>query len=200
MRALTLFVLTMFGLAGCQTAPVRYNEQNEGQWAAKALVRNKREGRSAIVHLDVNAVQKEKLRMDVTAALGHPVASLVINGKRLTYVLIDSKQYYQGEPTSAALKPVLGVPLNPKLLYNVFFDLPIEDKSWTCTQDKSGYLIECREAGTELVIRWGERQGRRKLVTIDHPIGLVQINVSSFQPKVGANFELTPPKGFRVIH
>jgi hypothetical protein len=188
----------IFGLVGCQ-GPLKYSKEKQGQWQAKALVRNKKESQSAIVNLDVNAVQKEKLRVDVTAALGHPVASLVLDGDKLTYVLIESKQYYQGQPTAAAIKPILGVALNPSLLFNVFFDLPIEDKSWSCTEDKKGFLTECRTDAADIAIRWGERHGRRKLVTIENPTGLVQINVSSFQPKVGANFELTPPKSFRAI-
>lgn len=199
MVRLRALVVSALIVSGCATKPLRYDQQKEGNWQAKALLRDKRAGQSTIVHLDVNAIQNEKLRLDVTAALGHPVASLVMDGDQLTYVLMESKQYYQGASTATALKPVLAVPLSPRLLYNIFFDLPIEDKSWSCTQDKEGYLSECREAGSETVVRWTGRQGRRKLVSVEHPNGLVQINVSAFQPKVEAKFELNPPKRFKAI-
>ncbi len=193
-----VFLLSFIFLAGCQTA-TRYAQVPQGQWVAKALVRDKQAGKSAIVNLDVSAIKNEKLRMDVTAALGHPVAALVMDGNKLTYVLLESKQYYQGAPSAQALKGVLPIPLDPRLLYNVFFDLPVEDKSWSCTSDKSGYLAECREASGDLLIKWSQRQGRKKLISIEHPQGLVQINVNSFQPKVEAKFELIPPKSYKAL-
>lgn len=193
----------LVGLTGCQTVPVQTDQQPEGQWQAKALVRDKRAGNSAVVSLDINAKQNEqKLRMDVTAALGHPVASLVLNGDQLTYVLIENKTYYKGPATASALKPVLTLPMDPKILFNVMFDLAIEDKSWTCTKDSKGYLTECKDLAAELTIKWSERKGRRKLVNLDHSTASVQINVSSYQPKVEARdklFELNPPKSFKSL-
>lgn len=200
------FVVLALGLvllSGCMSAPMKFDKQAEGQWQAKALVRDKRAGKSAVVSLDINARQADqKLRMDVTAALGHPVASLVLSGDQMTYVLIENKQYYKGNATASALKPVLSVPLDPKLLYNVMFDVPIEDKSWTCTKDNKGYLSECKDVAGEMTIKWSERKGRRRLINLDHSSGSIQINVSSFQPKVEDRaqlFELNPPKSFKSL-
>lgn len=189
-------------LSSCATGPLRYDQQPEGQWQAKALIRNKKEGKSAVVGLDINAVQLQKLRMDVTAALGHPLASVVMDGDHLTYVLMESKQYYQGQASDSSLKPLLALQINPRLLYNVLFDLPIEDKSWTCTKDSSGFLSECKNLGEQTLIRWSERKGRRKLVRLENSTGMVQINVSGFQPKVEDRaqlFTLKPPKSFKPI-
>lgn len=197
-RALSV-LFTSVVLAGCQTGPLRYSQEAEGQWQAKALVRDKSAGKSVIVHLDVNAIQSQKLRMDVTAALGHPVASLLLEGESLTYVLMESKQYYKGQPSSQAFRPVLSIPFDPRLLYNAFFDLPVEEKSWSCTKDKNGYLLECRDGVTNMVMKWSDRHGRRKLIHVEHPQGTVQIHVNSFQPKVEAKFELIPPKSFKAI-
>lgn len=205
MRRSLSFFFALFALVilnGCQTSAIRYDQAKEGRWQAKALVRDKKEGRSAVVALDVNARQSQQLRMDVTAAMGHPVASLVLAGDQLSYVLIESKQYYKGAATASALKPILSVPMDPKLLYNIFFDLPVAEKSWTCSKDNKGYLVECKDGASETTIRWGERQVKRKLVTLDHASGTVQVNVSDFQPKVEDRadlFELTTPKTFRAI-
>ncbi|MGE0764120.1 MAG: hypothetical protein AB7N80_12640 [Bdellovibrionales bacterium] len=202
MRSFALVFMAVSGLSACVTAPVRYDLQLEGQWQAKALIRDKRAGKSAVVGLDINAIREQQMRMDVTAAMGHPVASLVMNGNAMTYVLIEQKQYYKGAATAGALKPILAMPLEPKLLYNVMFDLPIADKSWTCTSDNKGYLSECKNMGSETTIRWSERQGRRKLISLDHASGSVQISVSKFQPKVEDRaqlFELLPPKSFKAL-
>ena len=190
-------------LTSCQMAPVRVDKQTQGQWQAKALVRDKNAGKSAVVGLDINANQAEhKLRLDVTAALGHPVASLVLEGDQLTYVLLENKQYYKGPATAVALKPILSLPMDPQLLFNVLFDVPITDKSWTCTKDNKGYLSDCKTVGGDLSIRWSDRKGGRKLIHLDHASGSAQINVSSFQPKVEDRprlFELIPPKSFKSL-
>lgn len=199
---LYLLAPALLVVTACQMAPLRYEQQEQGQWQAKALIRDSKAGKSAIVHLDINAIQSDKLRMDVTAAMGHPVASVVMNGDKLTYVLMETKEFYRGAPTEASLRPVLAAALDPKLLYNVLFDLPIESKSWSCTKDAKGYLSECRRTDGEMTIRWTERKGRRKLVNIEHAQGMMQINISEFQPKVEARaqlFELNPPKTFRQI-
>jgi hypothetical protein len=189
-------------LVACQTTPVRYEHETQGQWQAKALVRDKSERRSAIVNLEIRSIKHDKFRMDVTAALGHPVASLVIDGKEMTYVLFETKQYFRGTPSSASLKPVINVPLDPRIIDNIFFDEPITEKEWTCTRDRHNYLAECRRLTSDLVITWSERKGRRKLVNIENGTTLVQINVTSFQPKVEQNpnpFILNPPKSFKMI-
>lgn len=201
MKILVFGFLGIF-LLGCQSAPLRYAEQSEGQWTAKALVKNKKDSKSAVVGMDINAVQGKKIRIDVTAALGHPVASMVMQEKQLTYVLMEKKQYYQGNATEDALARVINIPVNPHLLYNLFFDLPVTEKSWACTQDSKGFLTECKQAKNNLLLRWADRHGRRKVLYIDHPDGSLQINVNTFQPKVEGRaglFELKPPASFRQI-
>lgn len=197
-----LFCCLAISFMGCQTAPFRYENQNEGNWQAKALVRDKKAGQYAVVNLDVNAVKNEKLRMDITAALGHPVAVVLVDSKSINYVLFEQKQYYKGSAGAQTLKSLIKVPLDPRYVNNIMFDLPIEDKSWVCTRDKANYLSECHSEADGLDIKWSDRKLQRKRITIEHALGSVQINVTEYKSKVETRdhlFELNPPKSFTPI-
>ena len=203
MKAFTYLLFpALFIVLGCQVAPTRYSEMKEGQWEARALIRDKRSRKSFIVNLDINAVQKERMRVDVTAALGHPVASMVLQGSNLSYVLIETQEAYKGPAKAEALRPVLSIPLTPKYLYSVLFDFPIEDKRWTCTKTSDGFIEECKDRQSKTIVRWKDRKGRRKTVYIEHPTAALQINFNSFQPKVESRdnlFGLKIPDNFKLL-
>lgn len=202
MRRLLFIFGIVFFMVGCQTAPVRYEAQNEGYWQAKALVRDKKAGQYAVVNIDINAIKNEKLRMDITAALGHPVAVVLVDTKTVNYVLFEQKQFYKGSGGAQSLKSLIKVPLDPHIMNNLMFDLPIEEKSWVCTRDKKDYLAECRSEAEGLDIKWSDRKLQRKRITVEHALGSVQINVTEYKSKVETRdhlFELNPPKSFTPI-
>lgn len=190
-------------LVSCQTTPTRYSVQNEGHWQAKSLIRDKVAGRSAVVALDINAKRESRqMRIDIQAALGHPVGVMAMNEDRLTYVVFEEKRYYSGSASSASLKPLIGVPLDPQILFNILFDLPIPNKDWTCSQDAKGFLKECRQTSQGLSIRWDERRGQRRSIFVEHSAGQLQLNLDHYQPKVEERaklFEINPPKSFKPI-
>lgn len=195
-------LILSFALSGCAFSPKKFSEEKEGYWQAKVLVKEKASARSYIVNVDFNAMAGKALRMDVTAAMGEHVASLAINQDELEYLLVRQKKFYTGKSGAGSLKPILSAPLDPRILENILFDQPIADKDWSCTKDKDNYLTECRQARTELLVKWGERKGRRRTVFVEHPTAQLQLNFYSFQPKVEARndlFELKPPPGFEVV-
>ncbi len=202
MKIFLSLVLLSFGLllTGCQTGPKRFSDETEGQWQAKVLVRDAKVGRSQIVNMNVQAVNQSRLRMDITAALGHHVASLVLRKDQVEYLLTSEKKFYSGRSNENALRPILALPLNPQLLYNVLFDLPIEEKGWTCTKDQKDFIADCKNLSSGLEIKWSERKGRRKTVHITHQLGAIQMNFMAYKPKVeGADsqFDLVSPQGFQ---
>lgn len=195
-------VIISFILVGCQTAPFQFSTQDEGQWQAKAVVKNHVTKQSGVVSIDINAKKQKQIRLDITAVLGQPVASLVLNSDQLTYVLIDQKQYYQGPSEPQALKAILPVSIHPDILYSIVFETPITDKSWVCDRDRMGILKTCQQASTGTRIVWSDRKGIRKTVKIENQVGVVQLQFQSFQPKVEQRdnlFVLTPPKSFKSI-
>lgn len=203
LRGFFLITCTIFALVNtaCQTAPKRFDEIPQGQWKARALIRDKAEAKSHIVNLHFNALNGEKVRLDVTSTLGHHLASLVLNGNEVKYMVIQDKKFYQGRPSPDALQPMVAVPLDPRWLYNILFDKPIAEKNWTCTKDPEGIVMDCNQI-RGLKISWANRRGVQKTVLVEHAKASVQLNFHDFSTKLLNRknlFELEPPKNFRVI-
>lgn len=200
MRLILFTFVCFFGLVACQTMPTRYEKETRGRWDAKVLIKDKKKSKSAIVNVDLWAKKNEKLRMEVTAALGTPVATLTLNGSQVDYALIRQKRFYSGQAQPSVLRPILSVPLNPQLMYNILFDEPIADKNWSCTKGENGYLAKCSNLQNDLEIRWKNRKGTRKTVFVDHPQASIQMNFSGFKRSFEESaefFRLNVPKTFR---
>src|SRR5262249_37433978 len=179
-----LGLTTVLGLTGCMTAPMRMDKVDEGNWKAKALIRDKEQARSYIVNLNFNLVRGQRTRMDVTSALNTGVASLVTDNKEVRYIMFDSKRFYFGRPQADVMRPILSIPIDPRWIQSLMFDEPIAEKSWSCASDSSGMVQECRDGVTGLKVTWGQRLGPKKTVTIEHTKATVQINVQTFKSKV----------------
>lgn len=189
-------------LSGCGTQPVKMEGVDEGNWRAKALIRDKEQSRSYIVNINFNLVRNQRTRMDVTSALNTAVASLLTDDKEVRYLLFDSKRFYYGKPQADVMRPILSIPLDPRWIQNILLDLPIAEKSWSCAQDSAGLVVNCSDSVTGLKISWSQRMGPKKTVTIDHPKAMVQLNVQTFKPKVEDRknlFTLEAPEGFQQL-
>lgn len=194
--------ISIWALAGCASAPMKFADVNDANWKAKALIKDKEQSKSYIVNLNFNLKKNENTRMDVTTTLGGGVASLVADNKEVRYVLVDSKRFYYGSPQPGVMRPILAVPFDPRWLQNILFELPLSEKTWTCTKDGNGWLQECQDSATGVKITWSQRQGVKKTILIDHAKATVQINVQSFKPKVEERnnlFTLEAPQGFEKL-
>ena len=198
-----VILLPLFALlSACRSTPVRMANLNEGNWRAKALIKDLEQSRSYIVNLNINAVRDERARMDVVSALGTGVASLLADAKEVRYVLLDSKRYYFGNPSPEVMKPILAIPFDPRWLHNIMFEVALPEKTWTCSKDAEGWMKDCKDSATGLKITWSARQGEKKTILIEHHKATVQINVQSFKPKVEDRknlFQLEAPAGYQKL-
>ncbi len=189
-------------LSACASQSLKLDGVNEGNWKAKALIRDKEQSRSYIVNLNFNLVRGQRSRMDVTSALNTAVASLLTDDKEVRYILFDSKRFYFGKPQADVMRPILSIPLDPRWIQNLLFDIPIGEKSWSCTQDSAGLVQNCTDGATGLKVSWSQRLGPKKTITIDHPKAMVQINVQAFKSKVEDRknlFTLEAPEGYQQL-
>ncbi len=189
-------------LVGCAGAPMKYSIVQEGNWRAKALIKDLEQSRSYIVNLNFNLVKNQRTRMDVTTALGTGVASMLVESKEVRYVLFDSKRFYYGPPQADVMRPILAIPFDPRWIGNVLLEMPIEGKGWSCTRDSGGLLLECRDSVNHLKVTWSARHGERKSILIEHSKASVQINVQSFKAKVEERknlFSLEAPEGYQKL-
>lgn len=189
-------------LSSCQTAPTRYSEKQEGYWQTKVLIKDKKKGKSYIVHVDMNARVGKNLRLDVTTPLGGHLASLVLNKDEVKYLVVKRKRFYTGKPTPRALQPLISVPLDPKLMYNILFDKPIAREGWSCSQTKENFLESCESKTENLTLRWTDRIMRRKTVHIEHPKANLQMNFFTYDEQIQDKknlFSLDAPKSFKIL-
>ena len=195
-------VFISFYFLGCQTAPVRYENVAEGSWQAKLLVRDKVKSKSVLVNIDIKARAFKQLRIDATSAIGGHLAALVLSGEDVSYIMVRQKSYFKGRANGRSLSRVLGIRMDPKLLYNMLFDRAPEDKNWVCKKDKNDFLLECQNLKTQDKITWKNRENARKLVQLENKKGLLQMNLRGFEAKIKQSpqtFKLKIPKSFKRI-
>jgi hypothetical protein len=201
MRILLAIAAVVF-VSGCGTAPLNYDKVEEGNWKAKALIKDHEQNRSYIVNLNFNAIRGKKLRMDVSTAIGGAVAVLTADEKDVRYILVEAKKFYYGTARPEVMRPILSIPFDPRWLQNILFDTPFTEKSWSCEKDGK-YLTKCSDTTTGVVVTWSQRVGDRKVVQIEHKRANVQINVLAFKPKVEDRkdlFELKAPPSFEKLN
>ncbi|MCB0391810.1 MAG: DUF4292 domain-containing protein [Bdellovibrionales bacterium] len=173
----------------------------EGEWKAKVLVKDIEHAQSHIVNLDIKAIQNQALRMDVTTPAGVHVASLAMKDDNLEYILMQDKKFIRGKANPKALKPLIRVPMDPRVLQNVVFDLPIDLKGWKCESDKKDYITDCINKEANIKIEWRDRKQTTKLVKVIHPKAELQMKFLSFQSHLSKRenaFELKVPSKFKV--
>ena len=189
-------------IGGCSSKPVKTQKSSEGYWSARALVRDQDQGVSYIVNLAFNAKGSEGVRMDVSDTLNTPVASLLVKGNSVEYVIYRAKKFFYGDSQANVMRPILSSPFDPRWVENLLYDEAIADKSWTCQQDKSGLVSQCKDAATGVTIQWSSRSGSRKTVEITHAKAEVQISFKEYKAKVENRknlFKLEAPEGFQKL-
>ncbi|MDB2425907.1 hypothetical protein N9W41_00010 [bacterium] len=189
-------------LTACQTTPVNYSQKTQGYWKAKALVNDKKNNINHIVYLEINAIKNKKLRMDIISPLGGHLASIILNGKKASYLNMEKKIIYTGRASARALAKVASVPIDPKLFYNVVFDLPVKNKSWNCINDEAGNIKLCKGLKTGTTISWGRTTDAKKSVFVENRKVKLQINFRSYKSEVEARsnlFEFKKIPGFKNI-
>lgn len=194
-RPLILFALSLVLISCATQQNVPYNQvKKEGQWEAKALVRDLQKGSSKTVSLEVLSVRDEALRMEVNGTMGVHVASFLLQGSEVSYAIHPQKAFFSGPVSEKSLRRLLNADVDPRWLYAIFFDEPL--RGWDC----AGQPVEkCRRSdGTE--VTWAERDGEKKRVTIQSSQYELQILVKDFTTKVQSPeraFTLNSPESYR---
>jgi hypothetical protein len=180
--------------------PKDFSQYKEGEWDGKVLIRDKREAKSGIVNIKVKAVSGEKMRMDVTSNIGTHVASFLLLGDEVQFLNIQEKSFYKSKASRDSLKRVLKIPIDPRQLYNVFFDISLVDKNWVCENDDRGYVKNCQDKMTGLKIEWISREGLKRTISLEHSNVSIQMSLYDFDSNVSDpenSFHIKPPASFK---
>jgi hypothetical protein len=195
-----LFSAVIF--SGCALfAPKNFSKYSQGEWQGKVLIKDKREKRSGLLNVKVRAIDKQDLRMDVTSPVGTHIASVIMSAENMQYLNVAEKTVYKSKANRESLRGILKIPIDPKYLYNIFFDRPIETKTWSCVSDSRGLLQDCKDRQTGLNIRWISREGAKRTIAIEHADASVQINLYDFDKEIkdpASAFVMKAPSSFRT--
>jgi hypothetical protein len=192
-KYILLWFFSAVGIS-CATKPVDFNsEKREGQWEAKAQIKNLENGKTNTVSLDVVSQKDEALRMEVTGTMGVSVASFLLKGSDVAYEIHAQKRHISGPASEKALQPLLNISVDPRWLYSVFFDEPVTAKDWTCEMGPDQLVGSCERSVEPVKIQWLDRQGERKRVIISNAKFELQVLVKNFETKVQS-----PERAFRL--
>lgn len=190
-----------FLAAACGSTPYRFDKDNSGRWKARTLIKDLAKKKSHILYAEILAQRPQSLRVDVTTSLGIHLARMTLNDAQVSYILTREKKFFTGQATPASLKPILGMPLDPKLLVNILFELQPTDEGWNCTRDKNDLLQTCSSSnGVEL--NWSDRSVERRTIVVKTDKGHLQLELSGYQSNVqvpAETFSIKSPPGFKNV-
>lgn len=198
---LTLSLATLL-LFGCATAPLTYNSDKvDGKWSGSAQVKNFKTKKVNTISFEVWAEKPTSLlRLELTGPLGFSVASVLLNNQNIAYAIHPQKKFFSGHVSETSMRQILHVNLNPSWLLDAFFDMPVQENGWICTNGSDDLVSVCERANDHLKIEWRDRKGELKRVVISNDTYEVQILVKDFSPKVEKpeqTYTLVRPESYR---
>ncbi len=194
-------LLFLFSL-GCQTtekATIDWSNLQAGRWEASAEVKQNRTGKSHSLDLMFRAVKDKGVRLDVSAMLGTPVASIVVETNQITGLLIRQKKYYVGSAKSEVLKQALGIGFEPKLISAILFNNVAELPGWNCKSEKESR--RCVGPKEDVIVLLSNVNDVNREAEIDTADFNMSIKFKKFSEKFSeANiFQIKKPKSFNTV-
>jgi hypothetical protein len=194
-------------MSSCQTAPkveptvVGTVGSAEGQWRGKAMVRDLRKGKSALLTLDILAREPSQLRMEVSGSFGVHVASIALNGSEVRYILTQEKRFVTAPAGADSFARLVPVHLPPGALLAILFERSLPMAEWKCERDPVSKLpIQCTHRGEGVTVSWVERNGRNRRLKVSAHDAEIEMVLDEAKSKVELNdnaFTLTAPNGYR---
>lgn len=202
MKRLLFGFFLLFFSVGCMTAPKKVpSESLQGTWVGRILVRDLKSARSQVLKFEAQGKRDDVLRLEVTATMGVPVAIFLVRPDETQYLLIREKRHIIGPTSPRVLAPVFTAPVDPAILFNVFFNSPL-DNSWVCQQSPQDSLDGlCESESIQSTVSWKTIDGLKSKIQISHNEADVQIEIKSFKPEISDSpdlFQLTRPKNFKT--
>ena len=202
-KYLILLPFFIWGCASSKKKEVSTSSASAVQWESKAQVRDFKQNKTNNLSIDIIAVKNSKMRMEVSATMGYPVASFVSTPSDVKLAVYTQKKFYYGPNSNLALKRAINWPLEPHVLHNIVFDLPI--KGWVCENGQSGLVSLCKKKTTsgDIIISWPDRKEGSKRVIVQAPQFEMQWQFKSYsvvqQPRE-ETFQLEAPSGYKLIN
>ena len=188
----------ILSVSACATRQSPVEVTSTGVWETSAQITDLRNQKKQYASIEFVAQRPDRLRLEATGPIGLKLATVVMNGDQLDYLLHLKKQAFETTTSGAGLKDGLGVPVDPRLLLNLLFDEPVRSKNWTCTLGADAKVSQCQRLEDGLVIAWSERDGNRKRMSVKTQTHELQIVAKSFESKMlgSETFRLEVPDSY----
>lgn len=195
--------VTLFFLAGCATTKKEEKAPpvpDKARWESSLRVKDLRADRGQSLTVAVLGERDGRLRLEASAIMGVPVASFVLDNDQFRCAVYQRKSFYQGKAEANALEPLLRLPMSPRLLHEVMFEIQPRGSDWTC-QSQQGRLEKCSSEKAKIQVLW-ERKGDERTIRIHGPGYEATWAIAKPRTEVqfkDETFRLEAPAGFRLI-
>lgn len=205
MFRLGVVVASIIWLSGCATSkkqePPPPSVPDKARWETSLRVRDLRADRGQSLTVAVLGERSGRLRLEASAVMGVPVASFVLSGDEFRCAIYQKKTFYQGKAEEAALEQLIRLPLSPRLLHEVMFELPPKGSDWSCRYTPQRLLEECSSERGQTQVRW-QRRGDERTIRITGPG--YEATWAFAKPRTEVQFKdetfrLEAPAGYRLI-
>lgn len=202
------FLLT---LSGCSTVETK-NETDATAFRPHMLSSTlyvEKEGKTYKLKSDLALLDENSMRIDVTTTVDLPLASVILNKRKIEYVLYRTKKYYYGKPNPKALDPVFPLSVDAETLFALLNERPapgaqclFDNKKITqCSGTSGEYKYQVTWGKRSQAGQWAGRATRIELSIPERKVSLkfyltgIQKNVSDLD-KMSA---LQVPQGFQTL-
>lgn len=194
-RALQLLKISpLLVIVSCSTAPTKFSEYDTGSWDIRAMIRDKVNSKSYIVHIDAIAVKPDRLRMEFSTPVGMSVGAFALANKKVAYYTREDKNVKTLPANEAAMRPLIQTSIDPYLLIDLLFDEHPREKGWKCEKDKRGFFASCENKAKNMSLNWLKRELKQRAVEIETASTRIQLGLKGFKPKVEVG-----PETFQII-
>ncbi len=150
---LCILIIILSGCATPQPGPSSGKMAEAVRLETKAQIKDLKKDESHNAKIEIVVLPQQAIRLEVTALLGVPVASIVLTPKLIQYALHTSKQFAEGPFSARTLYPVFKQNIDPRILWNVIHNRNPESADITCTKDAMGRPNQCL-AANNIVVNW----------------------------------------------
>ncbi|MFP5518269.1 MAG: hypothetical protein ACLGGX_00065 [Bdellovibrionia bacterium] len=191
-------------LLGCATTQKSVSPQQAQvtKWETKAQILNKKTGKSQNLNIDILSNHQTDMRIEVSAMMGYPVATVVVANNELKSAVHTQKKFFAGVANAQTMRAATGVELEPKDLRLLTEDFDSGKEGWQCDKDASGFNVKCEQPKRSISIEWLTRAPESKKIALKAPLfDMTWVFVgspTSVEPKP-ALFLLNAPSGYKTI-
>lgn len=194
----------------CQTQTISGQNDRAAIWSitSKAQITDKTKDSTNSVSLDIFLKTDEAIRLEVTAALGYQVGSLLMTRSTLQYAIHPQKYFIQGPFAGRTLKPLFKQDIDPQILWSIIHDESLKKRGFQCIN--TGVFIEtCKNnLATVQIEQRGEvgangrsADGQKKVTLENQVMKMVWIFKSREPSQASQNetFVLLRPKEYKLV-